>query len=211
MSVLQMPARSALVAAMLVATYLLTHVSAPAATAAAPSLESLPFHLSEWSGVTAPPLAPEIADTLAANEYVRRYYQGPQGVLEMDVAYYAQPRVGTTMHSPLNCLPGTGWEVASVTTRPVDTPVGTWGVRELTVERGATRYALTYWFQSHDRIVADELSARFHLLRDALRRRPTDTGLVRVMMPVSGSGIEERDTIAAFAANLIPAIAARLR
>jgi EpsI family protein len=210
MSLLQNPARSAAVAALLVATYLLTHATAPAASGAPPALESLPFQLSEWSGVTAPPLAPEAAETLAANEYVRRYYQGPRGLLEMDVAYYAQPRVGTTMHSPLNCLPGTGWDVTSVTTRPLTTAAGMWGVRELTVERGATRYALTYWFQSRSGIVADELTARWHLLRASLWRRPTDTGLVRVMMPVNGAGIEERETIAAFAARLIPEISARL-
>jgi EpsI family protein len=114
------------------------------------------------------------------------------------------------MHSPLNCLPGTGWEVASVATRPVTTLAGTWGVRELTVERGAARYALTYWFQSRNRIVPDELSARFHLLGDALWRRPTDTGLVRVMMPITGSGIEERAAVADFARRLIPEIARRL-
>jgi EpsI family protein len=211
MSARQMPARSAGVAALFVAAYLLTHATAPAASMPAPSLDSLPFQLTGWSGVTAPPLDPEVADTLAANAYVRRYYQGPDGLLEMDVAYYEQPRVGTTMHSPLNCLPGTGWEVTSVTTRPIATEAGTWGIRELTVERGATRYALSYWFQGRDGIVADELSARLRLLTDSLRRRPTDTALVRVMMPISGSGIEERDRIAAFASRLIPELAARLR
>ncbi len=210
MSVLQNPARSSAVAALLVATYLLTHATVPAASGAAPGLESLPFQLSEWSGVTAPPLAPGAAETLAASEYVRRYYQGPGGVLEMDVAYYAQPRVGTTMHSPLNCLPGTGWNVVSVATRPLPTSAGTWGVRELTVERGATRYALTYWFQSRSGIAADELSARWHLLRESLWRRPTDTGLVRVMMRVNGADVEERTTISSFAARLIPEISARL-
>jgi EpsI family protein len=212
MSFLQMPGRSAAVAALLAATYVLTHVTiTPAVSTSAPSLASLPMQLSEWSGVTAPPLAPGVAETLAANEYVRRYYQGPRGVLEMDVAYYAQPRVGTTMHSPLNCLPGSGWEIASVETRPITTMAGTWGVRELTVERGTDKYALTYWFQSRNRIVADELSARVHLLGDALWRRPTDTGLVRVMMPVSGAASEERATIAEFATRLIPEIAARLQ
>jgi EpsI family protein len=205
-----MPARSAAVATLLAATYLLTHATTPAASMPPPSLESLPLQMSEWTGVTAPPLDDEVAETLAANEYVRRYYESPRGLLEMDVAYYAQPRVGTTMHSPLNCLPGTGWEVTSVTTRMVATAAGTWGIRELTVERGPSQYALTYWFQSRNRIVADEFSTRVHLLRDSLWRRPTDTGLVRVMMPISGSSIEERATLADFATNLIPEIAARL-
>lgn len=212
MSVLQSPARSVAIAILFGVTYALTHVvTAPASALPAPSLESLPLQMADWHGRAAPPLDAEVADTLAASAYVRRYYEGPRGVLEMDVAYYTQPRVGTTMHSPLNCLPGTGWDVTSVATRPVTTLSGTWGVRELIAERGTSRYALTYWFQSRDRILADELSTRFHLLSESLWRRPTDTGLVRVMMPIAGAGIEERDAIADFSTRLIPELAARLR
>ena len=56
---------------------------------------------------------------------------------------------------------------------------------------------------------ADEFSARFHLLGDAIKRRPTDASLVRVMMPASGSGREEQATLAEFAGRLIPEIARR--
>ena len=203
--------RSSMVAAAFVATYLLTHATAPAAPPSAPSLASLPFELAPWTGTDAPPLAPDVAEVLAADEYVRRYYTSAAGSIEMDVSYYTQPRVGTTMHSPLNCLPGNGWEVTSVRTRQLDTAAGSWGVRELTVQRGATTYALTYWVQSRDRIISDEFSARFHLLGDALRRRPTDASLVRVMMPSSREAIAERETIADFATRLIPEIARRLR
>ena|SRR5688572_27759444 len=127
--------RSAVVAAALVVTYMLTHVSTPAAVEP-PSLATLPFELSEWAGVEAPPLDPEIAEVLAADEYVRRFYTGPQGhVVEMDLSYYSQPRVGSTLHSPLNCLPGSGWEVNSMSTRQLATAAGSVGIRELTVQR----------------------------------------------------------------------------
>ena len=202
--------RYAVIAAALAATYIVTHASTPAMPTQPPSLASLPFAFSDWMGIDAPPLEPEVAQVLAADQYVRRYYRSGAGEIEMDLAYYSQPRVGTTMHSPLNCLPGNGWEVASVSTRPLTTAVGTWGVRELIVQRGTAKYALTYWFQTRNRIVADEFSARFHVLGDALRRRPTDAGLVRVMMPAAGTGVAERTTLAAFATQLIPEVAARL-
>jgi EpsI family protein len=203
------PVRAAIVAAAFAATYLFTHVSAPAASVAPPSFAGLPLELAPWTGAPAPALDPDVAELLAADEYVRRYYTGPQGTLEMDISYYTQPRVGTTMHSPLNCLPGNGWEVTSVNTRQLATSVGVVAVRELTVQRGQTKYALTYWVQSRDRIIADEFSARFHLLGDAIRRRPTDASLVRVMMPAAGSGREEQATLAEFAGRLIPEIAGR--
>lgn len=203
--------RAALLAVALLSTFVLTRDAAPAAPPMAPALASVPFTIAPWTGRTAPPLEADIAEGLAADQYVRRYYHGPPGVVEMDIAYYSQPRVGATMHSPLNCLPGTGWEVTRVAERTVSTTIGPVMVRELNVRRDRTHYALTYWFQSRHRIVAGELSARLHLLGDAIRRRPADAGLVRLMMPASASGADERDTLAAFAARLIPEIDVRLR
>ena len=117
----------------------------------------------------------------------------------MDIAYYGQPRVGANMHSPLNCLPGNGWEmtrrVRAQSCRPRS---ARWTIRELTVAREGDRYALTYWFQSRHRIVADELSARLHLLGDALRRRPADAGLARVD-DAAHRQRAQRDAMATFA------------
>jgi EpsI family protein len=203
--------RYAVVAVALLTTFAVTRSAAPAAPRRPPVLASLPFTMTHWSGVTAPPLAGAVAEGLAADQYVRRYYRSPRDVVEMDIAYYGQPRVGANMHSPLNCLPGNGWEVTRVAERPISTSIGPVVVRELTAERGRTQYALTYWFQSRHRIVPDELSARLHLLGDAIRRRPADAGLVRLMMPSSGTGQRQRDVLAAFAARVIPEIDVRLR
>jgi EpsI family protein len=204
------PARAGIVAAALAGTLVLTQATAPAAPLAAPDLASVPLVIAPWKGAAAPPLAADVAEVLAADQYLRRYYRGPRGVIEMDVAYYSQPRVGATMHSPLNCLPGNGWEVTHVSTRTI-AGAGEWPVRELTVERGRTRYALTYWFHGRQRVLADEVSARFYALADAVRRRPADAGLVRLMTPVAGSGDNERAMLASFAERLIPELQTRLR
>ena len=51
-------------------------------------------------------------------------------------------------------------------------------VQALTVQRGHHRFAMAYGFQSRDRVITGEASTRFHLLADAIERRPTDTGIV---------------------------------
>jgi EpsI family protein len=202
--------RWGIVAVAFAATYLVTHAASPPRVEP-PAFEEVPFSLDEWEGEPGPPLTPDEERILAADEYVRRFYVSPDGEeIEMDISYYAQPRVGSTMHSPLNCLPGNGWAITQVATRAVETPIGVANLRELIVERRGDRYALTYWFQSRDRILADEFAARFYLLADGLRRRPTDAGLVRVMMPVDGSGVAEQETLAWFASRVIPELAARL-
>lgn len=207
--------RWAVVALALAMTFVVTRTAVRATAPPAPPLEVLPFVIDGWSGVTAPPLAADVTAGLAADRYLRRYYQRHRpttaGLVEMDISYYGQPRVGANMHSPLNCLPGNGWEVTRVQERMVDTPLGSFPVRELDVARGPTRYVLTYWFQGRRRIVSSELEARYRLLTDALMRRPADAGMVRLMMKAGDRPEVQREALAAFAAALIPDIAGVLR
>jgi EpsI family protein len=203
------PLRTALVACALAGALAFTHMTALTASAP-PRLDAIPVAVAGYVASPAPPLDPESARVLAADLYLHRYYARPTDTIEMDVAYYTQPRVGANMHSPLNCLPGNGWQVDDVRSAQVTAAGRTWPVRDTVVERRGTRFALTYWFQSRNRVLGDEWSTRFYLLADAVRRNPTDAGIVRLMMPASGDASAERATLASFAARLIPEIAARL-
>jgi EpsI family protein len=195
--------RPILLALAFLATYGFTRAVAPVPPAAPADLAALPMTLPPWAGVTAPPLPADVMAGLAADSYLRRYYGASQQWVEMDVAYYAQPRAGATMHSPLNCLPGSGWQITQVDT--VTLPhLADARIRAITVARGETRYAIAYWFQSGDRVLTGEASTRFQLLADALRRQPSDAGLVRVMAPLTTPNA--RTLVVDFAERLLPEV-----
>jgi EpsI family protein len=188
-------------------TFTLSQVARPVAAPYQVALDSVPMTLSDWSGEAAPPLAPDVARILGADQYVHRYYTSPDGrPIEMDIAYYAQPHVGGTAHSPLNCLPGNGWTMSEPSVREIHAAGGTSTVRQLTVSRDTARWAMTYWFQGRRRVEADEFSARWNLFTDAIRRRPSDTAMVRVMTPLSAGDAGAHDELAAFSGDLIPHI-----
>ena len=65
---------------------------------------------------------------------------------------------------------------------------------------------MTYWFQGRQRVEADEFSARWNLFADALRRRPSDTAMVRVMTPLPSATPDAgaHDILAAFSGDMIP-------
>lgn len=205
------PLRTTVVGAMLLAVLALTRVAAPVGASTRPKLGAIPMALGEWNGAPAPPIDAETARVLAADQYVHRVYSGPRGNIEMDLAYYAQPRVGSNMHSPLNCLPGNGWQVTDVRDLQLSVDRRTWPIRDTLVERRGTRYALTYWFQSRSRIVASEWSNRVYLLGDALRRQPVDAAIVRLFTPAAGDGSVERNDLVSFASVVIPAVQSRFQ
>src|SRR5688500_16320068 len=99
-----------LIVLVLAATPLVRATDPPAVPLAAP-LSALPLTLESWRGVEGPPVDPEVAAVLGADDYLKRIYHQPEGAAAVGlwVAYYGMQRQGDAIHSPMNCLPGTGW------------------------------------------------------------------------------------------------------
>jgi len=195
------------VVALFAGTFAVAQVARPVAAPRTVALDAIPMTLAFLDATDAPPLDADTARVLGADQYVHRFYAQPGApAIEMDVAYYAQPRVGATAHSPLNCLPGNGWTMSEPAVREVGSAAGTWTVRDVTVSRGNARWVMSYWFQNRQRVDYSEFSARWHVFTDALRRRPSDTAMVRVMTPVSADDTAGRAAVAVFAGELIPQI-----
>src|SRR5918993_415812 len=54
---------------------------------------------------------------LRADDYVSRDYAGEGNrMASLYVGYYSTQRTGATYHSPLNCLPGSGWTLGEPST-----------------------------------------------------------------------------------------------
>ena len=81
------------------------------------SLTELPLALGEWRGREASPFADDVLAQLGVDDYINRQYQQPGSApIGIYVGYYESQRQGDTIHSPQNCLPGSGW-------RPIETRI----------------------------------------------------------------------------------------
>jgi EpsI family protein len=201
------PARLAVVVSLVFATVLATRGVQSAALPRPIDLDALPLRIGQWQGQDAGPLDDETLRILSADAYVNRSYEAgaagqPIGVY---AAYYAQQRPGVSIHSPLHCLPGTGWEPLDVTTRDVRQPDGSTGyVRRMVVQKDRQQAVVVYWYSVHGRMVASEVLSKAWLLHDSLRYQRSDAALLRVVVPVAGSvEAAEREGVS-FAESLLP-------
>jgi EpsI family protein len=189
----------------------LTATLAHAARARGPQLHAelaaLPFDLVAWSGHDAPPLDDETVRILGADSYLERSYAAPSGPpVDFYIAYYGQQRPGASIHSPLHCLPGTGWEPLDVTTVPLPQADGTVGqVRQLLVRKNMERALVFYWYAVHGRMIASETLSKAWLLHDSVRFHRSDAALVRIVVPIDGEAIDaaQRQGLA-FAHDVLP-------
>ena len=177
----------ALVAVVLIAA---AGALAEAARAAAPRpdahLAALPMRLGAWSGRDAAPLDEESERVLAADAYLNRTYSSSPDAAPVGlyVAYYAQQKPGVSIHSPLHCLPGTGWEPLDVSTTAIAGESGATPMRRMVVRKNRDRALVLYAYAIHGRLVASELTSKLWLIADSLRLRRSDAALVRLVVPI---------------------------
>jgi EpsI family protein len=177
----------------------------------ASNLDALPLALGTWTGRDAGELDEESLRILAADAYLNRSYRvsGADTPVGLYIAYYAEQRPGVSIHSPLHCLPGTGWEPLDVTT--LDLPTAGGGaaprVRRMIVGKNLDRALVLYWYAVHGRILSGEMTSKLWLLHDSLRLHRTDAALVRIVVPVgreaSSLDVAQQQGVA-FARDLMP-------
>jgi EpsI family protein len=185
------------------------------------SLATFPLDIADWRGQPTDRFDQRILTVLGVEDYVNRVYTSPSNIsIGLYVGYYESQREGDTMHSPLNCLPGAGWQpvrqdrvtitvaerIDAATRRPT-------GRRDILVNRfliqkGLETQVVIYWYQSHGRVVASEYWGKIYTVIDAIRLNRTDAAMVRVICPVrsndANATVQAEKAATAFAKAVFP-------
>jgi len=152
-----------------------------------------PMRINGWQGSPFP-LEPQYIDALRFDDYVLADYRsGNKQPVNFYAAYYRSQRKGQSAHSPQSCLPGGGWEIASLMQRELPMSQGTMQplrVNRAVIQKGDQKQIVLYWFKQRDRHLTNEYLVKVYLLWDAFSRQRTDGALVRLASLV-GSGESE--------------------
>jgi len=202
----RMTSRLLLLAAAFVATAIVVH-NRKSERQVIPSepLRAFPLHIGSWAGRQAETLDERVVRVLGADDYLSRAYTagtagtaGTTAPVDLFIGFYGSQRTGAVIHSPLNCLPGAGWQPVSRRRLQMDV-AGRQGitrrveVNEVLVQQGEERQLAIYWYQERGRVVASEYTSRALMVLDAIRSGRTDGALVRVMTPAGLDASQDDD------------------
>ena len=139
-------------------------------------------------------------EVLNADDYLVRTYSSNYIWINLYVGYYASQRSGSTYHSPLNCLPGSGWEITGSGYTTITTESGlSFVANRYIVKNGNESHLLIYWYQGRGRFTASEYKDKVYTSVDSLTQRRSDGALVRFMtrmdLDEAGSEAALRDFI----------------
>jgi len=174
---------------MLIAAATISYASRPEIIPIRASLEGLPMQFSGWQGQRLPDSSQRVLDILGVSEYINRaYYRENSPPVSLYVGYFESQKTGATIHSPLNCLPGSGWN--PVRNERISIPVDDGRViviNRITIQKGAESQVVLYWYQSQGRVIASEYMGKIHMVLGAMRTNRTDAALVRIISPVQSN------------------------
>jgi EpsI family protein len=172
-------------------------------TALVHPLETLPNKVGKWTAVKSETLAPNILQVLRPTSYLSRTYLKANRQADLFIAYYAQQRAGETFHSPNACLPSNGWEIWDQNSALVPVNGAQIKVNRYSIRKEGESALVLYWYQSQQRIIANEYLGKFLLVRDALLDGRTAGSIVRVVVSDTPGATEDAID---FSSALIPQV-----
>ncbi len=166
---------------------------------------TFPASIGEWHGRSSP-LEPWVENSLAFDDYVLSDYSKPDGkVVNLYVAYYASQRTGESPHSPLVCIPGSGWSITRLERLDSDT---SHPLNRAIIEHNDSKQLVYYWYEERGRSVASEYWSKWYLLADALVKNRSDGALIRLITAIA-PGESEHDAdqrLRVFMQDLLPSL-----
>lgn len=172
-------------------------------------LAQFPTRIGEWTG-TDIPIPPDTREVLGPGDFLQRlYFVSDSLPVDLFMAYFPTQSAGDTIHSPKNCLPGSGWTpVESSHVWLALAPSERVRVNRYVIVKGHNRQLVMYWYQAHGRVVASEYWAKFYLVTDAVRMNRTDGALVRIITPILASEADEEamTRLTEFARKIAPTL-----
>lgn len=144
-------------------------------------LTALPAVLFEYQGSDVQIDSAEVR-TSGVDTYLMRMFGNADGpVFSVYVGYYTAQNQDNRLHSPRNCLPGSGWQILTSESRPVDSG----RISRYLIEHNGVRALVFYWYQGRGHVSASESVANLRLLRDGILSGRSEEALVRVVIPYS--------------------------
>lgn len=174
-------------------------------------LKEFPMAVGDWKMVRKDTFSQAILDVLRPTDYLSRTYtDSARNIVTLYVGYHGGRKQDGGIHSPRNCLPGSGWFLDSHRLVPVEMQSGEdIEVVNSVMSKGTTTISFYYWFQVRGTVLTDEYSLKLAEVWNSLVAQRKDAAFVRISMNVR-DGVDVDEVIHRFVRDFYPTVQSRL-
>jgi EpsI family protein len=154
------------------------------------TLERFPEQIADWRGESYR-FSQAVYDNLGVDDSIAINYKNDNGdEVSMYVGYYESQKQGEIIHSPKNCMLGSGWQPIEISEINISVGMRLIPVIKMIVEKHSHKMVSLYWYQSGNRAVASEYIQKLYFIHDSLRYNRTNSAFLKFSSPVKGDDYE---------------------
>jgi EpsI family protein len=192
---------------MIIVTMGCIHLPSRASIPSAKSLAYFPTLCRDWRMTSQERFDDDILSVLKPTDYLSRSYENGIGTrIGLYVGYHDGGKNSGDIHSPKNCLPGSGWHQLSSQQVGIGVPRGTISLTKAVYQKGENRELFLYWFQVRDKSFSDEYSLKLAEISNAVMHGRKDASFIRVSVPFEDNELEAEAAGIRFIQDVYPLI-----
>ena len=170
-------------------------------------LDLFPQRSGDWTMTGQARFDERVLAVLLPTDYLSRSYVDSKGhKLSLYIGFHnGGPRSGP-IHSPKQCLPGSGWnhlkqEIKSVTVGGEDIPYVS-----AIYQKDTEKQLFLYWFQVRDQILTNEYALKLAMIKNSVLSNRRDTAFIRLSVMATDDETQATETGEKFIHDFFPAI-----
>ena len=174
-------------------------------------LDLFPQKQGSWSMIGQARFDKRVLEVLLPTDYISRTYRDDKGgIVSLYFGYHDGGPNSGPIHSPKQCLPGSGWNRLDAEVHKVNVHGTTVAYVAALYQKDIEKQLFLYWFQVGDQYLTDEYALKFSMAKNSLLHNRREASFIRLAVRVTNSEDAAREIGESFIKTFAPAISASL-
>lgn len=174
-------------------------------------LDLFPQRAGNWTMVGQVRFDERTLEVLKPTDYLSRSYQDSDGNrVSLYLGYHNGGPDSGPIHSPKQCLPGSGWNRLHDTVHTINVAGKQVPYVGAVYQKDTQKQLFLYWFQVREQILTNEYALKLAMVKNSMLANRRDSAFIRLSLLVSGTEDEAIEVGERFISAFYPAIEASL-
>lgn len=154
------------------------------------NLDTFPMRAGDWVGKK-DALAPFLIEALKPDYIFSATYTNSRGDrIQLFFDYFTGENAARGVHSPRNCMPGSGWSIVKISDVNVDPNNSNIPASRFILNREKLSQVMDFWYVTRYGETSNDFVYKFYTMLSSLTIQPTDVAFIRLVGDNTPDGLK---------------------
>lgn len=143
--------------------------------------ERFPFRVGEWAGKK-DPVPDFLVDALKPDNIFSATFTNRNGhQVQLFFDYFAGKNAARGIHSPRNCMPGSGWAITDASENIINLSNRVIPASRFVIQNTKNRQCMDFWYVTRYGDTSNDYVFKLYLMLSSLTFQPNDVAFIRII------------------------------